>query len=317
MVEELSATALLDGAFEPSPAQVSEALGAAREARAGQARALAALESTALALSRKGALIGELRHTLEESDFGAVPGAEHLRDAVGLVLERLQEAEEELAAARRTELESITALEAHLEAASNSGAVNPVDTGLIAEIVELASEEIRRADGEVAALQNALKLCSKEAERGNEVTRPDDGAGPDFAEIAVAAPSEGRRLEGLSSSTALSPKVQEILQNPLALMRDYVVVRCSRLFDGKWYLKRYTDLQGVRDPALHFVIHGAREGRASSAYFSGYQYTVEYADVARSGANPLVHYLLTGRKEGRRIFPVIDEFNYDARRGDL
>jgi hypothetical protein len=71
-------------------------------------------------------------------------------------------------------------------------------------------------------------------------------------------------------------------------------------FDTVFYLLRYTDVAHARiDPVLHFIQHGAREGRNPSPDFNTKYYLQRYPDVAASGLNPLFHYLTIGRAEGR------------------
>jgi SAM-dependent methyltransferase/glycosyltransferase involved in cell wall biosynthesis len=78
-------------------------------------------------------------------------------------------------------------------------------------------------------------------------------------------------------------------------------VRGSPLFNANWYLSRYEDVQtaGI-DPALHYVCHGAAQGRDPGPRFSTRYYVDAYPDVPRSGYNPLEHYELHGRVEGRQ-----------------
>jgi hypothetical protein len=78
------------------------------------------------------------------------------------------------------------------------------------------------------------------------------------------------------------------------------VVRASPLFDGRWYLERYPDVDAAGvDPALHYIRHGAAELRDPGPRFDTGWYLAHYPDVARSGMNPLVHFLRRGANEGR------------------
>lgn len=79
-------------------------------------------------------------------------------------------------------------------------------------------------------------------------------------------------------------------------------IRKSKLFDKDWYLARNPDVVKAKiDPALHYLAHGASEGRDPSPKFSSSQYLASYDDVKQAGMNPLLHYLKYGRKEGRKI----------------
>lgn len=55
------------------------------------------------------------------------------------------------------------------------------------------------------------------------------------------------------------------------------------------------------DPAVHYLRHGAYEGRQPSTFFDSTYYLIAYPDIAANGLNPLVHYLRFGAKEGRQI----------------
>jgi len=72
------------------------------------------------------------------------------------------------------------------------------------------------------------------------------------------------------------------------------------LFDAEWYLMMNPDVAKQRvNPALHYVEHGAAEGRDPGPAFSTIEYLWRYPDVKSSGINPLLHYLKFGKREGR------------------
>src|SRR5262249_18569612 len=78
----------------------------------------------------------------------------------------------------------------------------------------------------------------------------------------------------------------------------------SPLFDGDWYLHRNPDVAAAGlDPALHYFMHGAVEGRDPGPRFSTSAYLAMHPDVEAAGMNPLLHYVLHGASEGRRIAP--------------
>ncbi len=83
------------------------------------------------------------------------------------------------------------------------------------------------------------------------------------------------------------------------------LIRASGLFDSAWYLRRYQDVReaGI-DPAIHYLRHGATEGRDPSPQFSTAAYRQRYLDVATAGVNPLVHFLEFGISEERQFDPV-------------
>lgn len=72
----------------------------------------------------------------------------------------------------------------------------------------------------------------------------------------------------------------------------------SDLFDAEWYLDHYPDVAAANYPALlHYLVHGALEGRSPGPGFNAEWYLARYLDVV--GLNPLVHYIDHGREEGR------------------
>lgn len=80
------------------------------------------------------------------------------------------------------------------------------------------------------------------------------------------------------------------------------LIETSNLFDAGWYLRTYTDVaEAGESPAIHYLYHGAAEGRAASPRFDTAFYLARYPDVRESGVNPLVHYLQSGQGEGRLI----------------
>lgn len=80
------------------------------------------------------------------------------------------------------------------------------------------------------------------------------------------------------------------------------LIKSSYLFDSAWYLQEYQDVAKLgMDPVLHFLLHGAKEGRDPSPFFNTEWYLKSYLDVAEAGVNPLVHYLEAGKKEGRAL----------------
>ena len=87
------------------------------------------------------------------------------------------------------------------------------------------------------------------------------------------------------------------------LAKEACLLEASPLFDKEWYLKQYP---GVRDkgvrPALHYLVHGWKEGRDPGPFFSSQWYLTTYSDVNRAGANPLLHFVQFGAAEGRIPF---------------
>ena len=82
------------------------------------------------------------------------------------------------------------------------------------------------------------------------------------------------------------------------------LIASSSLFDRDWYLAQYADVRRADvDPVLHYLQHGASEGRDPSLLFDTDWYLQQNLDVLNSGTNPLVHYLKYGAAEGRDPTP--------------
>lgn len=83
------------------------------------------------------------------------------------------------------------------------------------------------------------------------------------------------------------------------------IIRKSPLFDRNWYLEMYPDVaEAGIDPALHYILSGACEGRHPGPNFDSTEYLRCNSDVGAAGVNPLVHYMRWGRSEGRPIYKL-------------
>jgi chromosome segregation ATPase len=91
-------------------------------------------------------------------------------------------------------------------------------------------------------------------------------------------------------------------QRRRAFKRTVRMVRESGYFDAGYYLRNYPDVaKSGMDAVVHYLRHGALEGRNPSERFDTAGYLARYPDVAaeRNRLNPLVHFLTHGRAEGR------------------
>ncbi len=85
------------------------------------------------------------------------------------------------------------------------------------------------------------------------------------------------------------------------------------LFDSDWYLEQNSDIRAAgANPLVHYLRHGASEGRAPGPRFDGDRYLEEYPDVRAAGMNPLAHYLRHGAAEGKqaRLLSDRDKYTY-------
>lgn len=84
----------------------------------------------------------------------------------------------------------------------------------------------------------------------------------------------------------------------------------SGLFDPAFYLEHYPEVsESGLDPLLHYVRHGAAEGRRACSLFDPEYYLRRYPDVAVAG-NPLLHFVRTGADEGRWPNPLFNTRYY-------
>ncbi|MDP4001960.1 rhamnan synthesis F family protein [Methylobacterium sp. NEAU K] len=91
-------------------------------------------------------------------------------------------------------------------------------------------------------------------------------------------------------------------------------VKESGLFDAAWYARRYPDVVGEGiDPAVHYAVHGGREGRWPHPLFHGDLYLDTVPGLRAEGVNPLIHYVERGADAGLKPNPLFDPDWYAAR----
>jgi SAM-dependent methyltransferase len=97
-----------------------------------------------------------------------------------------------------------------------------------------------------------------------------------------------------------APRVLELLlrTRDVKLVKPYLALRASALFDAAFYAER---VWFSGDAAMHYLLHGVKEGVDPGPFFSTNRYLRQNPDVAQKGMNPLAHYELFGRGEGRKL----------------
>lgn len=138
-----------------------------------------------------------------------------------------------------------------------------------------------------------------------------------FLDIKDKLRSAESELTGIKTSTtwkisaparAVSKKFRKEDLERQVLKQDMGLLYTSDLFDSQWYLESYPDVAATGiDPAEHYILHGASEGRLPSASFDGDWYLQQNPDVAEMGLNPLIHYIKYGVIEKRSISPRLLE----------
>jgi Glycosyltransferase sugar-binding region containing DXD motif len=82
-------------------------------------------------------------------------------------------------------------------------------------------------------------------------------------------------------------------------------LRSSTYFDAAWYLQAYPDVRAAgMDAALHYLEHGAHEGRNPGPRFSSSEYLRLHPGVAAAGENPVLHFMRTRRAGQEPPMPV-------------
>ncbi|TXT42389.1 MAG: hypothetical protein FD139_3665 [Methylocystaceae bacterium] len=96
-----------------------------------------------------------------------------------------------------------------------------------------------------------------------------------------------------------------------ARFKNRGVSKCKALFDRDFYLKSNTDVRdaGV-DPYMHYLEHGAAEGRAPNAFFDPAWYNERYLESRRLGPDTLEHYIENGAKQGMDPSPMFSTLDY-------
>ena len=127
------------------------------------------------------------------------------------------------------------------------------------------------------------------------------------AELAELRAIKSSKLWKVSSKVEkLSNAVDKHAAKRKKLSQDMSLLYTSELFDADWYLETYSDVQKDSiDPAEHYLLYGANEGRKPSPYFDGKWYLQANPDVASENTNPLIHYIKFGREEKRPMSPVM------------
>ncbi|MBO6728440.1 MAG: hypothetical protein JJ910_01790 [Maricaulis sp.] len=122
----------------------------------------------------------------------------------------------------------------------------------------------------------------------------------DFERLAA---NEGRSAGAAFGSAGPIQKIGAFIERLRARASrnsDLDLIRQSGLFDEKWYVNRFPDVDPEQiDPVMHYLVHGGTEGRPSGPDFDSTAYFALNPDLEGLGLNPVVHYLRKGLSEGR------------------
>jgi O-antigen biosynthesis protein len=245
--------------------------------------------------------------------------AVHRAEAARLALE-VAARDEELAA-RAAEVERLAEALAVRDEAIATGSLPPGDFasrrlgGLDAELA-VHRAEAARLTLEVAARDEALAARAAEVERLAEALAVRDEAIATSSAQALIAERDGtyapgnlslwrrwfikkRRLRSPVAVTiegwrSVSQFASWLFRRPsrerFRLGTTYLALRAARVFDDAFYLAKYPDVAEAHlNPLMHYIEHGAREGRDPHPLFDTSRYTLEHPDVLATGENPLLH----------------------------
>ena len=160
---------------------------------------------------------------------------------------------------------------------------------------------VRELSEEVCRIR--LEAAAEIARADEEVRRIRSQAAAEIARAEAVVADRGRKRSRdsvRSASRSFWKPRAKAPATPLADLKDLEAIRNSLFFNSAHYLESNPDVcaAGV-DPALHYLVHGGREGRDPGPLFSTKAYLARYPDVAAAGLNALLHYERQGRRESR------------------
>jgi hypothetical protein len=86
------------------------------------------------------------------------------------------------------------------------------------------------------------------------------------------------------------------------------IIQRKKLFDAAFYLERYPDVGATRmRPFVHYLLHGAAEGRKPNRWFEPLYYLARYQEARNRGRDPFVDFLKHGAKENASPHPLLAE----------
>ncbi|HQT64223.1 MAG: hypothetical protein B7Z75_08915 [Acidocella sp. 20-57-95] len=91
---------------------------------------------------------------------------------------------------------------------------------------------------------------------------------------------------------------------------DINIIAASGLFNEEWYIRENPDVarSGI-NPLVHYVRHGAAEGRAPFQGFNAVRYLANVEVNGRVNRNPLAHYILHGSPEDMLLKGLLTKFS--------
>jgi hypothetical protein len=298
--------------------ELGAALNAARNEQTELAAAVAAARSDTAELNAALAAA----HDRQAELAAALAGARSENAELGAALAAARDKQTDLAAAlaeargQNAKLGTALAaargendsLDAALAAARRAGADR--QAALDEKTAELAAVRARgeRTDAALAAARKELDAVARSASW--RITRP-------LRRIAARA-RFARDIAGMAKRFRWIKRAGGGLQEHFLLRPKVRLIAASGLFDSDWYLEQYPDVRAARiSPLVHYLRHGAAEGRDPNPLFDSDWYLDRYPDVRAAGVNPLLHYLRDGAREGRDPCESFSTRSYLANNPDI
>jgi hypothetical protein len=164
-----------------------------------------------------------------------------------------------------------------------------------------------------ASPSDAMALSNK-LEAANFYTRQVQETGTPFQGQADTAEARAYLAPVSADINTLVDAIGTVLQRTLQHQVERAAAR--ELFDSEWYLAQYPDVaanwQG--DPADHYFLHGAAEGKRPAPWFDPdfYNSFHNFADPFGDPIDPFLHYAAYGSKMG--TVPSSEFVEFDANR---
>ena len=109
-------------------------------------------------------------------------------------------------------------------------------------------------------------------------------------------------LSKLSSLYVLFNRNNKGIKNAWINFKGYKLIKDNKLFDLGYYLRKNPDVRkSGKDPLVHYMFKGFKEGRNPNSSFNNDNYLNQNPDIKDLNLSPLVHYTLYGQKEKRKI----------------
>ncbi len=253
----------------------------------------------------------QLKRIFEESEKGRAALQQELEEAENSVIAFQQaeaQARAEIAALEQKVAEAGRAARVRMAAvvARRAQARAEVDT------LKLANDDLRKL---------RVELQRTRTERDSVLLSPAwrlSGPIRGFWRALPAALRRGVRQGSKLLWWSVTFQLPARLQQRRALRHQLQLINASPLFNADWYRDEYPEIKtsGV-DPALHYLLHGAAEGRNPGPGFDTRWYLESYPDVLATGVNPLLHYIHSGVTEGRKVQPAPSMQSSNTRERDL